>query len=656
MYRVEGRSRFGVALVTMVMASASNLAVPDHADAQVALEGIVIESGTLSGERIDATTLGNATTVITGEELERRQFRNVAEALRSVAGLDVSRTGGIGGLTNIRIRGGETKHVLVLIDGVEVNLVDFGAFDFSILSAEDVERIEIIRGPQSGLYGANALSGVVNIITRKGADRPTAKASAEGGSLDTGNFTAGLAIGNAETGYLNVTGVRNKTDGFNFSQAGFEDDASIRESVIAKVGGRISPFFRIDLMGRYQSNDADIDSDTDFDGRVDDLTNGVNMREQGLGRVDATIDLFNGRWQQKFSGDVFQDTFDNETPGFSSTNDTGRQRAMYLSTFRFGDASPTGLHHVLSGLIEFERETFQQTSDFGFGSSTTPERTRTQKGYALEYKGNYLNQFFLTANVRYDDSNRFEDFSSYRISGAYKLNSTGTRFHASVGTGRVSPNFFQQFGFTLDFVGNPDLGPEESFGWDVGIEQAFWQRRGSIDITYFNNNLTNEITGVGNTVVNQPGTSERQGIELTLGLTPIPGVSVAATYTYLDATDPDGRVEIRRPKHSASLNFGYRFMEERASLNLGLVYNGEMEDDDFGAFPAARVLLDEYTLVRLAGSYQLNENLQMFGRIENLLDADYEEVFSYSSQPFTAYVGVKVKFHPDLPSLTDAAK
>ncbi len=183
---LKGRRSNALLMSAAIAALMVGAASPAHAQVEpVQLEGIIIEGGTLSGEPTDAATLGSATTVITGEELERRQIRHAADALRTVPGLDVGRTGGVGGLTQVRVRGAEGNQVKVIIDGVEMNSLDFGDFNFATLLATDIERIEVIRGPQSGIYGANALAGVINISTKKGTQVPKVSAQVEGGSLGT---------------------------------------------------------------------------------------------------------------------------------------------------------------------------------------------------------------------------------------------------------------------------------------------------------------------------------------------------------------------------------------------------------------------------------------------------------------------------------------
>lgn len=620
--------RAGLAALVGALAPAA----PALAQGVTELEGIVIEGASLSGEPADAATLGSASTVITGEELERRQIRHTADALRTVPGLSVSRSGGVGSQTQVRVRGAEANQLKVIIDGVEVNSLSAGDFQFETLLAENIERIEVIRGPQSGVYGANALAGVINIVTKKGTQTPQVSARVEGGSLGTYGLSAS-ASGAGEFGYLSISAARRETDGFNIARAGSEDDGSTQKTIFARAGLSPTDTFRIDVMGRYQENDAEIDP---FDPPVD-ILGATNLREQTLGRISAELDTFDKAWSHKVFADYFEDDFVSQDPTFGPFTNLGeRRRFGYLSTLRLTSDLIVPASHVFVGLYEQLDESFESNSGV-----VTASRGNT--GFAGEYKGAFAEQVYVTANIRHDDKDSFEDATTYRLAAAYRIPGTGTRLHASYGKGITDPTFFEQFGFALDFQGNPDLKPEESVGWDAGIEQKFLDGRVTADLTYFEAELTDEIVGFGQTVINQTGISERRGIEFTLSAQLSPDLLLNGTYTYTDATDPDGSEEVRRPPHAASLSLAYSFLDGRARLNADGVYNGERKDDDFSDFVnPARVTLDDYLLVNLAGSYKIDENFEVFGRVENLLDEDYEEVFGFSSAPVTAYGGVKV--------------
>lgn len=603
------------------------------------LQGIVIEAAGLAPQ--DAATLGSAYTVITGEELEQRQIRHAADALRSVSGLAVGRSGGVGGITQVRVRGAEANHVTVLIDGVGVNSLSAGDFDFSTLLAADIERIEILRGPQSGVHGANALAGVINIITKKGARTPTVSAQVEGGSFGTYGISA-HASGAGEHGYLSVSAAKQKTDGFNLARTGREDDGSEQQTIFTRAGLSPTDYFRIDAMARFQSNDTEIDVDSDFDGLLDDGRGESNLREQTMARISAQLDLFDKRWTHKIFADYLKDDFANFSLVFGdATNDGKRAHYGYKTEISFDTGAVVAATHKLTGLVEHKDESFETASAYGGGTAS-----RHQTGYVAEYQGAFDRRLFLTGNLRFDENDGFEDATTYRVAAAYLMPAWGTRFHASYGKGITNPTFFEQFGLSANFVGNPDLKPEQSLGWDVGIEQKLWGGRLSLDVTYFSADLTDEIETVFNpdftfTVVNMSGESKRQGVEVKLIAKPVDGLSVIGSYTYTDSEDSSGQEEIRRPRHAAALDAHYRFAEEKGQISLGIAYNGEMKDSRF-SFPVETVTLDDYLLVNVAASYKIDDNFEFFGRVENLLDNEYEDVFGYSSAPIAAYGGVRI--------------
>lgn len=260
----------------------------------------------------------------------------------------------------------------------------------------------------------------------------------------------------------------------------------------------------------------------------------------------------------------------------------------------------------------------------------------------------------MSGAVRHDINSDFDDATTYRVAGAYVLPWTGTRLHASYSTGVTNPTFFEQFGFFPgSFVGNPNIKPEESQGWDVGVEHPFLGGDLVLDVTYFQTNLEDEIITTFDPMTfllgvdNLDGESEREGIEVSLRAEPLEGLSVDAGYTFTQSTDATGRTEVRRPKHIAHLNLNQRFLDDRANIGLSVRYTGKQSDAEFVSLtPQDRVDLDAFTLVNLTGSYQITDHIQAFARLENLLDENYEEVFSFVSPGIAGYAGVRIKFGP----------
>ncbi|MBN9222870.1 MAG: TonB-dependent receptor [Mesorhizobium sp.] len=604
---------------------------------------------------IEQEKSGRAFTVITGEQLEKNQVRYVADALRQVPGFAVSRTGSFGGFTQVRVRGAEANHLLVMIDGVEVSETSSGEFDFGSLLVDDIDRIEILRGPQSAFWGSNATAGVVNIITRRGGrDGFKVDARTEGGT--DGTFLGGVSLRGGGQNYdVALSAAFRRTDGFNIAANGNEKDGDRNTTLNGKFTVDLSPDLTVDATLRYVNRRSDTDPQ-DFRwgsgtyGQVVDGPDWTATREF-FGSVGASYVSMDGALTQKarFTGsDTHRDSFSSLATSDPNTWDDGnRYKGSYQASYQFDTPTMLDAHHQLTAGYDWQRETFAP-------SHLTQTFSRQSNSFVGEYRGEFLQQFYVNAGLRRDLNDRFEDATTWSLSGAWKVPDTATRLHASVGTGITNPTFYEQFGYYPgSFVGNPNLKPEESTGFDIGVEQGFFNGGLVVDVTYFNQDLTNEIYtkfGPGPLYLSTPdnlgGTSKRQGIELSATVDLFNGFSATATYTYTDSTEQKQaggprEVEVRRPKHSGSLNAAYLFDEDRARVFGEVVFNGRMLDNSFSMAGTTSVTLGAYTVVNVGGSYRINERLEAYGRIENLFDQQYQEVFGYNTQGRTAFIGLK---------------
>jgi len=647
--------RIQAAFVKLLLSTSVLAALPvaaahgQTADEPDLLEEIVVTAGR---NPVEAEKVGRASTVVTSEELETSQVRYVADALRRVPGVAVSRAGSAGGVTQIRIRGSEANHVLVLIDGVEVAGTSSGEFDFGTLQVADIDRIEVIRGPQSALFGSNAAAGVIQIITKGGIRngyKVTGRSEAGSDKSLLGNV---LVQGGGETFDIALSGAVRGTEGFNISDFGSEKDGDRNVTLNGKARWDITEDLFFDGTLRLTDRDTDTD-DQDFTwgsptyGLVIDTPSKVESTDI-FGGGGLTWELFDDRFVQKFRGEFA----DLETRGRNSNGQYGddgtRYHLSYQGTFAFDTPQFWDSAHSLTGAVEWERETYQNA--YPSAPSQVAKQERDLFGTVAEYRGEFFERAFVTGALRYDQNDKFKDTVTYSVSGAYLFPQFGTRLHASLGTGSTNPTFFEQFGFIpSSFIGNPNLKPETNFGWDIGIEQRFWQERAMIDVTYFNERLEDEIQTqflptFESTPVNTNGTSKRQGVEISFGLEVLQNLHARASYTYLDAQDPSGAEEVRRPPHSGSLGLTYGFHENRGTLFLDAIYNGQMEDNRFTPTGSQRVTLNDYVMVNAGADYQVTDHLQLFGRIENLLDQDYEEVYGFNTQGFTAFAGFKATF------------
>jgi vitamin B12 transporter len=613
-------------------------------------------------EGVPAASVGNSVTVVTREDLQRQQVRQVADALRSLPGVTVGRSGGYGNFTQVRIRGAEGNHTLVLVDGVAANNTTDGELDFSNLSADDIERIEVIRGPMSALYGSSAVGGVINIVTRRGQGPLMLTLKTEAGSLGTGDVAARLSAG-SQWGHFALSMHWRNTEGFNISPFGSEADGMILRSFNFTGGVKLAEGLTLDLTLRHADKKADYDSDFNPKAPAGSPVTAIDTLsfqhdKQLLAGVRLKWDTLDNRLTHqlhlRYNGSTIsaQDLPLSPLAPFFTSNLGERTSYGYLGTYRFETPGLGGVKHAVSGLVEKETEVFVAKGDF----ADRQARERDRLAVAGEWRMAFADQVFITAGVRHDDNSVFDDFTTWRLSAAWAIKSLGLRPHASAGTAVKFPAMFEQFGTIpgFFFVANPDLKPERSLGWDAGVEIGLGKAT-MLDVTYFHADLTDKIAASGlvapdPTLINLPGVSTRDGIELTLRTRFSPSLMGTLAYTYLLAEESTGLAEIRRPRHAGRADLAYGFAGGLGSAHLGIAYNGSMTDSvlvygPFG-FPdhSVRLALDDYWLVSASLSYKLQPGVELFGRVENLLDQRYQEVFGYDAAPITAFAGIKLTF------------
>ncbi|HUJ37713.1 MAG TPA: TonB-dependent receptor [Hyphomicrobium sp.] len=626
-------------------------------ETEAAAQPTALQSGEASASSdvsgVLADQIGTAVTVITRKDLENRQVRYAADALRDLPGVEVSQSGGVGNLTQVRIRGAEANQTLVLIDGIEANNPTDGEFDFSNLATADIERIEVIRGPMSGVYGSSAVGGVINIITRGGRGPLTFTARAEGGSFDTDGTTVGVSAGN-DKGSFAISYDRRKTDGFNIAPVGTEKDGSMLSTFSAR--GRFSVLDNVSINFALRNMLKEGDRDN-FTGPIGSLATAVDdystfTADTWLGGINLRWDTLGGHLTHEVhvnrSSDITTDT-DRSVPAFPffSQNDSTDIKYGYLTTLRFGTPELLAAQHTVSGLIERERETFTPEGDLG----DFIERSRERLSYVAEYRGGFSDTVFVTANVRRDNNEQFQDFTTWRTAVSIPLKGLGLRPHASVGTSVKFPSMFELYGtFPAFFIPNPDLKPEQSFGWDAGVEYTFAKKLFTVDVTYFDADLKNEIDveGFPQQPFNEVGKSTREGIEVAARTDLGAGLSVGAAYTYLDAKKPDDSEAIRRPPHTGRVDVNYAFLN-KGNVNFAVAYTGQQDDFAFrelAPFGTAqeRVTLDSYWLATIAASYEIANGVQVFGRVENAFNAHYQDVYGFDTAPIAAFAGVRLTY------------
>lgn len=608
---------------------------------------------TASQVPVSAEAVGSAATILSGKRIEETQTRFTVDMLRQVPGVSVNRSSTFGSATQVRIRGAEGNQTKVVIDGIEANDPAIaGEFDFGHLLGYDIGAIEVLRGPQSALWGSDALAGVVGIQTRR-ATRPfEAEILGEGGSFGTGAGSARLGSA-GDTYDVALAASYLATEGINIAEEGDEEDGY--KNLTLSLVGSVLPAENLEIgwSGRYITANNEFD---ESDPTIDDPDLETDMRT-ALGRVYGKLTLLDGAWENILSQSILDSARDNDPDGPFSSDTYGQDlRTYYQSNLFFDTPEVAEAAHSFSVKIERDHQTYEQKGEASIFGDPNLERDSTDYGFAAEYRLAMWDSVFLSGAVRHDDNDLFENATTWRATAAYLFHDSGTRLHGSYGTGVKNPTFADLFGFFGDFVGNPSLRPEHSRGFDIGVEQSFLDGRMTVDVTYFQQDLEDEIEttfvddGMGGfigTAINQDGESTREGVEVTLAAAVTDDLTVNASYTYLEAEEPDDVSEIRRPKHQGSLYVNYAFLDDRANLNLGVDYNGKTFDDDFSTFPSVRRELSDYATVSVAGSYDVADNVQLFARAENLFNEDYEEIFGKNTPGFGVFGGVKISFGED---------
>ncbi|MFC0205504.1 TonB-dependent receptor plug domain-containing protein [Novosphingobium soli] len=611
----------------------------------------IVVTASRSGDAVPINQLGASVTVLDAQALETRQTRIVSDILRDVPGVAVSRTGAIGGLTQIRIRGSEGNHVLVLIDGIKASDPYNGEYDFGTLIADDAAKVEVLRGQQSSLYGSDAIGGVIQYITLTGAEAPGFSARAEGGSF--GTYT-GSARAAGVTGTLDyaVSGSYYHTDGTPTARFGTRDVGSDSAGLSAKLIWSPTDNFTVTGVGRYSYTDADTNNSEDdptsplFGYTVD--SPGVHFKNEAFyGLLRAELTALDGRWTNAISAQLADTTRKGyNAEGFDYGDKGQRYKGSFESSLRFGTETVV---HRLTAAVDVEREEFQNTTPSAFAFQG--KRHTDNVGIVGQYELLMNDALSLGASIRRDENDRFDDVTTWRAQGSYSF-ATGTRIRGAYGTGVKNPGYFELYGYADGrYIGNPNLKPEKSEGWEAGIEQSFGGNLATIGATYFDSRLKDEIyttypaPDFVATPSNRSTRSKQHGVEVFVSARPIPQIRLDATYTWLKARE-NGTEEVRRPKHVASFNATVFSEDERFSGTLTMRYNGRQSDVAYTdpSYVPVRVSLKDYVLVNFSAEYKISEGIALFGRIENLLNEDYEEVFSFATPGRAGYGGVRVRF------------
>ena len=605
------------------------------------LDSIIVSA---SRVEVPADSVGSAVSQISGEELRRRQVRRLEDALDLIPGVTVRRSGSIGTPAAVSLRGLGPRNTLVLLDGVEIGDVSRSqvTYEFGTIPVEEVERIEVLRGPQSTLYGADASGGVINIVTRR-PDRPFAgNVQFEGGSWGTVESSAGVRgkVGRFTYG-ASAFGFR--TDGFSsFSKArgGRERDGHETWAGRAQVGVDLTDNLSTSLW--LSQSEARVD----YDQSDADLTDQYFTKRERFLRSTTTLSAFDGRWTSVLG--ISHATHQRDYKGRQNVSlgdhyDGTKTKLDYLGNVRLAPG------HAITFGADGEWDRLDQDTPAVLGSrdfSRIDAKARTMGAFA-EYRVTPLEGLNLTAGLRHDEHDRFGGATTWRVTGAYLVQATDTKLRASYGTGFVTPSLFELFD---SCIGNRNLKAERSRGWDAGFDQYLLGDRLVASASYFDSRIDEQIRfdfaraapagcpyQFGGYLNVEKVASK--GVELELRARLDDTLTLRGQYTYQDAQNALTDTRLKDvPRHQGAIALDWRFLE-RATAGATLRAR-DQSDSGFasgtraGGFVTADLRLD----------YALADGVTVYGRVVNLFDADYEETYGFATPGRSGYVGMRVRY------------
>ena len=587
-----------------------------------------------------ASEVASSMTVIDADEIAAKQSQTLPDLLKDVPGLNVVRTGGPGGRSSVFIRGTNSNHTKVLVDGIDVSDPSSadGAFDFSRFLTQDIQTVEILRGPQSGLYGSDAIGGVINIITKSGSGPAKLTATAEGGSFDTFNEGAGVSgstgpfhysasVEHFHSGATPVTPLELLAPGERRN-----DDYYDNLTGSTKLGLDVTEHFDVGFVAHYNDSHLRLTGDDPFTfPSVPEAQQSAGNTHELYTRGTAHLLAFGGLFEQTLGlaySHLDSSQFTPPTDGPPSFYAAERLKLDWQGNVKLAAAQTLVLG------AEHQRDELR---------SPVSAALAIDSGY-LELQSGFGDAFFDTLSVRYDDNDRFGGKVTYRVAPVYVIRASGTRLKASAGTGFKAPTLDEMFHDypAFGFFANPHLRPESSRGYDLGFEQAAGHDL-SFGATYFRNDIRDLITDDASfTSYANIGRARTDGVESFLAYQPVKALTLRLDYTFTEAIDEILHQELlRRPKHKASLNAGWQ-ATARLSLHATVLSVSDWIDGNRD-FSIPRLRASGYTTADIAASFDISSKLAVYGRISNLLDRRYQNPTGFLQPGRGAYAGVELR-------------
>jgi vitamin B12 transporter len=594
-----------------------------------------LETITISGTHapIALRQVAGAVTIIDEKRIKASGAINISDLLRTVAGINIGQSGTSTSLSEVRFRGAESNHVMVLLDGVQINDSGQGDLtDFSHLLLANVSRIEILRGPQSAIWGSNAIAGIISITTNQIKSKSLqGAANIAAGNRHTQSASANISQRLSKLGFsLNASTFN--TQGENISRTGDENDGYHNTDVSAGLNYSFDAYNRIDMRARTLHFTSDADSYNFATGLVGDGDDVAKGEQVSLGLNWHFAPTVNGQkdgiYSQLLSIQYSKQDTDNFSNNMFERSSRGeRLRALWSNRLELAAKKWINLG-LESSVQNFRQQGLTSDSDINQKRSSETFSFVSDALYAL------TNELALSASYRYDNNDVFTNDSSYRLGATFKINNDW-RVFVSQGKAIKNPTFIERFGFFPNsFLGNPKLSPEQQKSIEAGIEANFDDI--SLQISAFSATLNNEILGfifipeTGQfTAQNADTKSTRDGLELSIQ-GEISAFDWQAQYSYLDASEGNS-AELRRSKHSGSLSTTYT-MDKQNQVYIQADYAGTKFDNFFAPMQAGQIVsLKSYWLVSANYQYKHTEKMSFSLRLANLFDANYEDVFGYNT-------------------------
>lgn len=587
---------------------------------------------------------GKDISIVTEADIKRSGKKNLADVLETVAGVTITRAGSEGSLTNVYIRGSKSGNVLIMIDGVRVSdpTVPGNLYNISGITTSNIERIEVVKGAMSSMYGAEASGGVINIITKKGAGKKLTL-TGEAGSDKTFSESVSFSDSTDSSSYF-FSGSHYKTDGISnakesSSSENFEEDSFENVTASGKMNSKITDNASVDFTLNYTDSKTDID-----DGSFQDDPNNV-----------YTSKLFTSRGEFKHSPSSWwtykagvsymsfvRDNIDTKdsvdtTENNASTFNGSNSKADFMSIFRFFDINT--LVFGADILNEKGRSTSSYYDTFASADSMSifEEKSILTKSIFVHDSISAFNIFYLNAGARIDDHEVFGSHNTWDASAAIVLPVTGTKLKGSAGTGFRAPSLSELYGI---WGGNDQLKPEKTFVYDAGVYQELFGGIFSIDCTYFVQNYKDMIEYNDNTweYYNAEGKISNRGVEIVSGINIVDLLKITYAYTYSDYTETSDTTVLKRPEHKHSVS---ATLTPVAGLDITGIYLFADERYDY-LTSTTNVKLDAYHKFDMNIRYALNEMITFTFRGDNLTDADYEETYGYNTKGRSFYGGAEI--------------